>query len=634
MIFGLTSNSKLFIQSVHLNKTGHVLFDQYSTEQSIIRSSIDPLYFRALFPNHLSNIVNTYQTDSLSIIAYARIDNRLELAKLLQLNTYQINKITCSQLIGYAYQKYGRKCVNYLVGDWAFAIWDTKEQILFLARDRIGNSSLYYHQGKDFFVFSTYLQQLLSLDIVEKKLNPNAFLQELQTIKGDTQTFYKDIYQIPCGHTLTIRENESLLENYWLPNKIKKINYNREEEYVEHFFELFNEAIKCRIGNEKMGIALSSGLDSTSIAVLLNNLIPKKKTLEAFTWYPHKVDQILAKGAIPNEVPIAKKFTQSLERINFNQITVPEKNFIAHKRLLLSIFGEPRLTNLHFMGILEAAYQKDIKTLFTGNLGNYSISYRGNINNYYSHLLNNLFNTSSLAQLQKIKLQANMSWGKVLLKLATNSIVGHSFQKKRMQKLKKKPYFKNGILKDTTVQQKISMYHSNTPALEKIRKANSYPVSNLLSIMQNSTIGSSKAFFKYYDIEECAPAADSRLLEYCLGLPQELFIKNGVEKYIFKKAFSDLLPDYILFAKKRGRQMTNAISKCLAEKAEITSLFESFKKSPLANYWLDIDLLKQNLVLLETASSRNDNLSYVYFLNISKGILIGMFLQNFEDGRY
>ncbi|NES85389.1 MAG: asparagine synthetase B, partial [Moorea sp. SIO2B7] len=97
--------------------------------------------------NHSKNLV---------ITADARIDNREELIVALELNDRPAEKITDSQLILAAYEKWGEQCPEKLLGDFAFAIWDKHKQILFCARDHVGVKPFYYyHQSGQGFIFAS-----------------------------------------------------------------------------------------------------------------------------------------------------------------------------------------------------------------------------------------------------------------------------------------------------------------------------------------------------------------------------------------------------------------------------------------------------------------------------------------------
>ncbi len=104
------------------------------------------------------------RTGNLVLTADARIDNRGELISALRLNDSPVEKITDSALILAAYAEWGNQCPEKLIGDFAFAIWDKRKQVLFCARDHMGVKPFYYYYepGK-FFAFASEIKGLLCL---------------------------------------------------------------------------------------------------------------------------------------------------------------------------------------------------------------------------------------------------------------------------------------------------------------------------------------------------------------------------------------------------------------------------------------------------------------------------------------
>ena len=100
------------------------------------------------------------QTDDIVITAQTRIDNRDELFRALGIHHPDRNNMPDSQLILKAYDKWGEECPDYLLGDWAFAIWDPRQIRLFIARDHHGNTALYWYHTSRFFAFASSLKGL------------------------------------------------------------------------------------------------------------------------------------------------------------------------------------------------------------------------------------------------------------------------------------------------------------------------------------------------------------------------------------------------------------------------------------------------------------------------------------------
>ena len=117
----------------------------------------------------LENLPN--KQNSHIITMDARLDNRQELAEKLEIVDRPINQITDSDFILSAYDKWGESCPKYLLGDFAFAIWDEKKQQMFCARDHIGIKPFYYHLDDELFLFANDIKGILSYPDILKSYN-------------------------------------------------------------------------------------------------------------------------------------------------------------------------------------------------------------------------------------------------------------------------------------------------------------------------------------------------------------------------------------------------------------------------------------------------------------------------------
>ena len=210
-----------------------------------------------------------------TITADARIDNRAELISALELKDLPAEKITDSALILAAYHKWGENCSQRLIGDFAFAIWDGRQNRLFCARDPIGIKPLYYYQSEKVFAFASEIKALFCIPEVEKKLNELRVAYQLLGFFEDKEiTFYQDIFRLKPAHSLTINETSQYLKQYWALDLHKRLELSSDREYTEAFKELFTESVNCRLRSAfPVGSTLSGGLDSSSISCTARNLL-------------------------------------------------------------------------------------------------------------------------------------------------------------------------------------------------------------------------------------------------------------------------------------------------------------------------------------------------------------------------
>ena len=153
------------------------------------------------------------ETSGLVITADARIDNRDELAPLLKLENSE--KVSDSLFILRSYQKWGDKCPEKLLGDFAFAIWDTVKEQLFCARDHMGIKPFYYYLSDDAFYFATEIKSLFNLLDVHPRLNELRVAYHLIIKFVDELTFYENIISLTAAHSLKIDHKGNDILRYW-----------------------------------------------------------------------------------------------------------------------------------------------------------------------------------------------------------------------------------------------------------------------------------------------------------------------------------------------------------------------------------------------------------------------------------
>jgi asparagine synthase (glutamine-hydrolysing) len=215
------------------------------------------------------------QTGDLVITADARIDNRDELITALALTGRSPQEVADSQLVLDAYEKWGEGCLEHLLGDFAFAIWDGRKQALFCARDHFGIKPLYYYLSERFFAFASEIKALFCLPEVPRRLNEVRVADHLARIFEDkASTFYQDILRLPAAHSITVGRGETRIRSYWSLDPSREVRLSSDEDYAGVFRETFTEAVCCRLRSAfPVGSTLSGGLDSSSIACIARELL-------------------------------------------------------------------------------------------------------------------------------------------------------------------------------------------------------------------------------------------------------------------------------------------------------------------------------------------------------------------------
>src|ERR1041385_4497632 len=205
------------------------------------------------------------------IVFNGEIYNFRELKKRLEDLGHTFRTDCDTEAIVHAYEEFGADCPRHLRGMFAFAIWDTRKQELFLARDRVGKKPLLYAKTAGAFVFGSEFTALLPHPAVSRDVDREAIHHYLSFMCVPApMTAYRSIRKLEPGHSLTLtRDGKIKTERYWQPDFTRKIKIS-EEEAGERALDLLREAVRVRLMSEgPLGAFLSGGGDSLAVVALM-----------------------------------------------------------------------------------------------------------------------------------------------------------------------------------------------------------------------------------------------------------------------------------------------------------------------------------------------------------------------------
>jgi asparagine synthase (glutamine-hydrolysing) len=212
------------------------------------------------------------------ITADVRLDNRPELLPALG-ESRRLAQAGDGRLLLEAYLRWGDSCVDHLLGDFAFAIWDPRHRRLFAARDHMGMRQLiYHHQEGRFFAFATEPRAVLALPRTPYRINEARIADFLvNPLEGvdKTSTFFEEVFRLPPGHTTTLGADRLQHRHYWRPETQPELQLESDDAYAEAFLEVFTEAVRCRLRSTdgSLGSMLSGGMDSGSIVAVARGIL-------------------------------------------------------------------------------------------------------------------------------------------------------------------------------------------------------------------------------------------------------------------------------------------------------------------------------------------------------------------------
>lgn len=211
-----------------------------------------------------------------------RLDNRRSLIDSLGLWS-PVDSPSDATIVLQAYLRWGDSCADYLIGDFAFVIWDGVREQVFLACDPIGGRHLYYFASDSVCVIATSIAAILMHPVVPIALNEGVIAERLANYYyNQEETPYEGVFSCPPGHAMVFTERGSRSWRHWLPNLGERRYHGDPREYSLEFLHLLQQSVRDRmrfVG--KAGIGLSGGLDSTSLAALVCSELREENRLPA-----------------------------------------------------------------------------------------------------------------------------------------------------------------------------------------------------------------------------------------------------------------------------------------------------------------------------------------------------------------
>src|SRR5208337_4249694 len=214
-----------------------------------------------------------HETRSGAVITWdGRLDNRADLISELG---DSVSPNFCDVLIvAAAYERWGTRSFERLIGDWALSLWIPNQRALILAKDPIGTRHLYYLLDDDHVTWSTILDPLVLLARRSFKLNEEYLAGWLSFFPSVRLSPYVGIHSVPPSCFVRLRDGTATVTKYWDFDANHQIRYHADAEYEEHFRCVFAEAVRSRLRSDNPIVAeLSGGMDSSSIVCTADTIL-------------------------------------------------------------------------------------------------------------------------------------------------------------------------------------------------------------------------------------------------------------------------------------------------------------------------------------------------------------------------
>ena len=571
------------------------------------------------------------QLESGTVVAPAgRLDNRGELCRELAV---QAAHTADGHLIALAYERWGEQAFPRLLGDWSLAAWHPRERKLVLARDHYGQTALYYHRRGGSLAFASSLKGLLALPEVPRRLNELQLARSLTLEVADgAATLYEGVQRVPTAHAVTFGESGLRAREYWSLMDVPEVRLASDGDYVERLLDLLGEAVRTRLRSRgPLATTLSAGLDSSAITALAARELGETP-LTAYTArpaYPEVAGEM--PDALVDEWPgaqlVAARYP-NIEHVPVHARSVTPLGAIEHS---LDIHDEPEhaLPNLPWIdGLLDAAHSAGARVLLTGQYGNGSISWPGDPRAVL-HALAAGNARSAAHRLRHLSRASRYGWAGAVWRGVVQPARSIVAAERMRRDPARRPTWRSSV---------IAPHFAERIGLRDDARANGWDpefsraslrerrLSYLLpGMLPTGTWWHQRS--AAHGIEMRDPTADVRVLEFCVGTPDEQFARDGHDRWLIRRALERLVPPEVAWNTRRGAQAADIAHRLRADAAATAAAVESVAASGEAREYLDVQKLRSSWDRVAAGGSEG-------VLEVTRALAVGLFLAKLvaDDG--
>jgi asparagine synthase (glutamine-hydrolysing) len=499
------------------------------------------------------------------------------------------------------YEKYGAECLELLNGMFAMAIWDKRDQVLFLARDRLGKKPLYFYQKDERFLFASEIKSILCAPAIDRSVRSDA-IQDFFFYQyvPDPKTIFKFIHKLRPGHWMRIERDGTTQKQYW-DVSFAKTHAGTREQIEEELVELLDDSVRARmISDVPLGAFLSGGVDSSAVVGLMARSSEARVTTCSIGFNNKKFDEITYAAKV------ARQFdTKHHELIVQENV---ETNLVSIAAYFDEPFADPSFIPTYYVSKLARTM---VKVALAGDggdenfagYGKYLDDQRENrlrkwvpgaIPQALAGALSRMLADNPISELRRGSSLLNSLSGDA----SRGFFLSNSFFRSHIWDRLITGQFAIDIegYDSAEVTRDYYALADTDDHLSKLLYTDikSYLPGDILVKVDRMSMANS--------LETRAPILDYRVVEFAATLPSDMKIHNGEGKSVLKTSLEGFLTDDTLYRKKMGFSvplaswLRNEVA-AVAEKyllAENNGLSNFFSVSEIRGLWLEHQIGKRD----------------------------------------
>ena len=575
----------------------------------------------------------TARDGRLVLVADVRLDNRDDLIAALGLPA-EVRRACDAEILLACLDRWEEAALDRMVGDFAFALWDADRRRLLLARDFLGQRPLHYHCGKDFFAFASMAKGLHALAEIPYAADEQT-VTELVTLlpQSGPRSFFAHVCRVEPGHVVTVTREGVASRSYWQPRRPDRGDRGPAD-WVEGVRHHLDEATRSMLRGADGAVAthLSGGFDSSAVTATAARLLaPEGGRVTAFTSVP---SEEAGAAPVPNrfvdEGPLAAATAALYPNVDHVRLRTGHTSPFDGLDQAFFLFERPKLNLCNWVwmrAINQEARDRRLKVLLHATMGNMTFSYFG------YELMPELLRSGRWGRLlreyrglvrnggMRWRGPAGITFGPYVPGWVWNQL-RRAFQ---------------GTVDDVHDYTAISRERYEALDLERIAKERNLDPSyrprkdafaDRIWVLRRTDSGNiNKGTLAGWGIDQRDPTADRRLVEYCLSIPTDRYLVDGVPRAVARAALTDRLPPEVLGERRRGYQAPDWHVGLTAARADAAVELDQIASCEAAARTLDVARMKRLLNDLPAYGWDRPAAMKAYRLALLRGMSVGHFLR-------
>ena len=488
------------------------------------------------------------ENKSVCLMCNGEIYNFRELRRELKKRDHRFFSGTDSEVILHLYEEKKEKCLDYLNGIFAFAIYDKNERKLFLARDRIGVKPFYYYFNGKRFIFSSEIKAIL-IHSIKRELDKEAFSHHLRLFFTPAPlTLFKGIHKLPAAHYLIQSAGGIKIKKYWDLQDFPEIKSVREA--IEGIKSLAKDSVRRQLVSDRpVGIFLSGGIDSTSVLGMASEFLSGKiKT------YSVGFNIDIQQEKFNRDYRLARQ-TSKYYNTDHHELLISDIDVRDNLEKVIWHMEEPVSSPTQIPTfLLSQLAKKEVAVVLGGDggdelFGGYPRYYYSKLMDRYQMLPHFLRKNILPYLLEKISKKKNLKEKLDIPQGVSRYLLYMALKTKILSRVLNPEVVES--LTPLEITKDFLKKHYPENKFKDPRKYLMYL--DLLTWLPDQSLLRSDKMTMAFGLEERVPILDHRLVELAFRIPTKYKVRGKkTNKWIFREAMKEYLPPHLLGKEKRG----------------------------------------------------------------------------------